>query len=516
MKYKPEDEQALLEDVLSFAYDPVGFVRYIYPWGEPGTPLETVPGPRAWQMEFLEAVRDHVQRQSILFDLDRAEDALIYKEAIASGRGIGKTALLAMLSHWQVSCHLGAHVLVTANTESQMRSATFPEFGRWFQLGLNAHWWDVESLAVRPQAWLSRRVQDELRIDDRYWGVAGKNWTEENPDAFVGPHNSYGLALIMDEASGIPEPIWTAASGFFTEMNPFRFWIAFSNPRRNSGAFFDRFHHPDIGHGWRRKQIDARTVKEVEQSIFESTIRAYGPDSDQARVEVYGQFPEQGEGQLIANSVVREAQRREISPAEDNDEPIIMGVDPAPRGRTVIRFRQGRDAKTFPVVELNGADNTAIADKIVELNNQYDCDAIVVDQGLGTGVIDELKRRRVHAIEVGFGFKPENPEGEWGLRGGELWGALRDWLPTGCIDDSPRLFNDLTKRTWKWYGGREDGKKTLNSKREMAKEGTPSPDDADALALTFAPRLPRRSVRARRLASPSQVPIAAGLDAPLL
>ena len=32
-------EQQLVEDILSFANDPLGYVWYAFPWGEPGTEL---------------------------------------------------------------------------------------------------------------------------------------------------------------------------------------------------------------------------------------------------------------------------------------------------------------------------------------------------------------------------------------------------------------------------------------------------------------------------------------------
>ncbi len=512
MKYRRDQEQQLLEDILSFSHDPEGFSLYAYPWGEKGTPLEHSKGPRGWQREVNEEIKHHIIQQQLKFDLEDLNNLEIFREAIASGRGIGKSAEFGMLANWMVSTHLGSAVQVTANTESQMRTKTFPEFARWFTLAINGHWWDPESLAVRPQDWIASLLRDQLKIDTKYWGVFGQNWSEENPDAFAGLHNNYGLAVFFDESSGIPEPIWKVTHGFFTELNPFRLWITFSNPRRNSGAFFDRFNDPNKGKGWRTRQIDSREVEGVDPSIFQSIIDEYGEHSDTARVEVYGQFPEQGEGQLIANSLVLGAQQREIHYSEDNDQPVIMGVDPAPRGRTVIRMRQGRDAKSFPVTVLNGADNKAIADKVVELINRFNPDAVAVDAGNGTGVIDDLVGRNVRVHEVWFGNKAENTNGEFALMSGQLWGDVRDWLSKGSIDKSPTLYRDLTVRTWKWYGGTEDGKKALTSKRDMEKDGIPSPDDADALALTFYPKVPKRNKSLHRGVFGATAPVAAGVS----
>ena len=511
MKYRPEQEEELITDLLAFSHDPEGFVQYAYPWGERGTPLENFKGPRGWQREVLQEVRNHTIDQT--FSHQNGLDLSVFREAVASGRGIGKSALFGMLAHWHHSTHLGAGTLFTANTEGQLRSRTFPEIGRWIGMSINSHWYEIDALKIYPKAWLSELVQEQLKINPLYWVIQGANWSEENPDAFAGMHNSYGLLVAFDEASGIPKAIGNVTQGFFTEVNPFRYWIMFSNPRRNSGMFYDLFHDPNLADLWRTRQIDARQVEGSDQSVYQAIIQEHGEFSDTARVEVFGQFPEAGEDQFITNPVVRQAQQREL-PSFDNGEPLIMGVDPAPRGRTVIRFRQGRDARSIPPVVLNGVENVGIANKVLELVDKYNPDAVAIDAGNGTGVIDILRRSRVKVFEVWFGAAAENSAGEFATLGSELWGHVRDWLPGGCIDGSETLFRDLTSRTWKWFG-REDGKKILESKKNMAREGVPSPDDGDALALTFYPRVPRRDRRAMHGAS-GGVHIAAGLDDPIL
>lgn len=179
----------------------------------------------------------------------------------------------------------------------------------------------------------------------------------------------------------------------------------------------------------------------------------------------------------------------------DPGEPLILGVDPAPRGRTAWRFRQGRNARnccwqdTFG--ELDKADNVEIAHKVLELVRTWKPDAVVVDFGMGTGVIDVLKRAGGRVVEVRFGDAPAQRKGEWATRGTELWAMMRDWLPTGMLEPSDRLLNELTNRSWRWYG-REEGRKILEGKMSMKARGVSSPDMADALALTFAVSPPRR------------------------
>ena len=60
---------------------------------------------------------------------------------------------------------------------------------------------------------------------------------------------------------------------------------------------------------------------------------------------------------------------------------------------------------------------------------------------------------------------------------------MKEWLLSGAIDKHPELEADLTGP-----GIRPDNRQRvwLESKETMKKRGVDSPDDGDALALTFA------------------------------
>ena len=46
-------ERQLVDEIGSFAHDPLGFVQFAYPWGEAGTELADATGPRDWQQKLL-------------------------------------------------------------------------------------------------------------------------------------------------------------------------------------------------------------------------------------------------------------------------------------------------------------------------------------------------------------------------------------------------------------------------------------------------------------------------------
>lgn len=488
MKFSAVDEQSLMKDLWTpeIADNPENFALYVYPWGHKGTPLEQHKGPRGWQREVFQEITRFIATGQFNQANDLPTD--VFREAVASGRGPGKSTLFAMLAHWFQSTRLGGTVIVTANTEAQLRSRTMAEFSKWFTLALNSHWFLVETLRVTPQSWFMARVKDQLKIDPGYYYVQAQTWSEEKPDAFAGAHNPRGMMVLFDEAAGIPRPIWTVTQGFFTEPIVDRYWLAFSNPRKNSGPFFDCFH--DNKPFWRTRQIDSRTVEGTDAAYLDSVIAQEGGiDTDGARVEVLGQFPQQGDNQFISSTVVREAQQREL--VHDPFEPLILGVDPAPRGRTALRFRQGRDARTIPPVILQRTkDTNEIVDAVVAAIQQYNPDAICCDQGNGTGVIDALRARKIKVFAVDFGGASHSSQ--WAHRGTELWATIRDWLPGAMIDSSPQLYRDLTVREFRQLEHGREGVIILETKKELASRGIPSPDDADALACTFAVRMPRR------------------------
>ena len=68
----------------------------------------------------------------------------------------------------------------------------------------------------------------------------------------------------------------------------------------------------------------------------------------------------------------------------------------------------------------------------------------------------------------------------------EIWGVMREWLAGGMIDDDPELKEDLTAVEYGYTMKEGRDAVILEKKEHMKKRGLASPDDGDALALTFA------------------------------
>jgi hypothetical protein len=482
--YSAEDEQELMARLWAPAIkdNPLAFVMFAFPWGQPGTPLEHFKGPRKWQREVLQTIADHIKANKGLMDFNTL------RHAVSSGRGIGKSALVSWITIWMLTTRIGSTTIISANSESQLRSVTWAEITKWLATAINSHWFEVSATRLMPAKWLTELVERDLKKGTRYWGVEGRLWSAENPDAYAGVHNFDGVLVVFDEASGIDDSIWAVTSGFFTENTPNRFWMAFSNPRRNTGYFYEAFNSKR--EFWTTKVVDARTVEGTDKQVYQQIIDEYGADSSQAHVEVYGQFPSEGDDQFISASLVDEAMKR--PKYQDQSAPIVIGVDPASFGAdaTVIAIRQGRDI--IAIQRHRGDDTMTVVGHVIEAIEEYKPALVVIDEGgLGAGIVDRLKEQRYKVKGINFGSKSASPI-MYGNKRAEMWGKMKDWLKTASIPLDRFLKTDLISPMMK-----PDSKGTifLESKKDMKARGLASPDAADAICVTFAFPVAHREAR---------------------
>jgi hypothetical protein len=195
--YDAEGEQLLMSRLWAptIADDPEAFVLFAFPWGQPNTPLAKFKGPRTWQRKILRKIATHIKTNRGQVDMDAL------RQAVASGRGIGKSALVAWLILWMLTTRIGSSVIVSANSEAQLRSVTWGELQKWATMVINNHWWESSATKLVPAKWLTELVERDLKKGTRYWAAEGKLWSEENPDSYAGVHNHDGMMLIFDEAS---------------------------------------------------------------------------------------------------------------------------------------------------------------------------------------------------------------------------------------------------------------------------------------------------------------------------
>ena len=468
MTMSEAEQEKIIKFVAKTKSDPSLYAMGAYDWGNGS--LEGSSGPRKWQAAILDCIGKHLRDPKKRFTPLRI--------AVASGHGVGKSCLVSMIIDWAMKAP-DTKIVVTASTDKQLKTKTWPEVEKFQRLSLTKDWFSVTATSV------ASADPDHART----WRADAIPFNEEEPEAFAGLHNKgKRIVLIFDEASAVADKIWEVAEGAMTDEGTEIIWLAFGNPTRGSGRFRDCFGR--FKHLWTQFQIDSRTVEGTNKQQLQEWVETYGEDSDFVRVRVRGEFPRAGNMQFIPGDIVEAARKRE--PYHKIGDARVMAVDVSRFGddESVIAFRVGRDAASRAWITLRNTDTMTLAARVVQEANEFKPDAIFVDGGgVGGGVIDRLNMLRQPVIEVQFGAKSDNsnPEKESNIvyanKRAEIWGAMRDWLRGAAIPDDPDLAMQLTGCEYGFVI--KDGRDAiqLEKKQDMKKRGLSSPDRGDALAL---------------------------------
>lgn len=473
-------EREVWADLARFSLDPLGYAV----WNWPNADL------RSWQYEWLEVIGRQLQDPETHFQP--------IQTARASGHGIGKSTGVAILANWGIETCDFTRGVVTANTDTQLRTKTWPEVTKWHDTSL-----------------VTKLLKDEFKVTatalhhrkhERTWRIDAVPWSEHNTEAFAGLHNKgKRLVVLFDEASAIADKVWEVTEGALTDEDTEIIWAVKGNPTRTNGRFRECFGARK--HRWNIANIDSRTVDGTNKKQIAKWVEDYGEDSDFVRVRVRGQFPRASSQQFIDSEVVSEAMVR--APIGGLRDPLIMSIDIARGGadNCVIAYRRGLDAQSIPWVIIPGTEarnSEKFIAKVVDLATTDDRfkrpDAIIVDEtGIGGPILDRLRTLLGDEAQVyGVQFGGASPRSNLADMRTFIWWQMRDALRVGlAIPNDPILELELT--TPEFSHNKQD-KVKLESKEDMA-ERVPelgSPDRADALAVGFAYKIQPRDHTAVR------------------
>lgn len=455
-----EVELELIKLIGSCAKDPLRFVLMAFPWGF--GELSKFDGPDEWQRRILCDIRDGLTTPSEAIQI-----------AVASGHGIGKSALVAWIIYWAMSTMEDTKGIVTANTETQLKTKTWAELAKWHRMAINAHWFELTATALFARD----------KAHEKTWRLDMVAWSEKNSEAFAGLHNKgKRVLLVFDEASAIPDSIWEVAEGALTDEDTEIIWCCFGNPTRSRGRFAECFSR--FKRRWRTYQIDSRTVKMTNKVQLQAWMEDYGEESDFFKVRVRGVFPSSDTNALLsplelAGAVARRYVQRDIDHAAK-----IIGNDVARQGGddSVIARRQG--LQVFPLKAVHIPDSMLVAAAVALAQDEWQgVDATFVDAsgGYGTGVIDKLRTLHRDCIEVYFSGKANDKR--YFNKRSEMFFELALWVRAGgSLPDDPFLIEELGAITYTFQGDSF----RICEKDDIKSEIGRSPDRADSVALTFA------------------------------
>lgn len=466
-----QPELDLASDLGELSRDPYKAVLYGFPWGEGD--LADSAGPRKWQKEVLDYIGEHLSNDATRFQPCRI--------AISSGHDIGKSSLIAMTIWWAMSSFENCRCNLTANTDNQLKTKTSPELAKWFRLAINSHWFDktVTSVKVLPEYGSTQEWRTDLLA-----------WSEENPAASAGLHNKgKRLLFIIDEASEVPQIIFDTAEGVMLDEGTEIIWIVCGNPTRNKGPFYDIVFGKRRNR-WKTWTIDSRTVEGTNKEQLRQWEQDYGEDSDFFRVRARGLPPVAESAQFIDQDLIDAAQKRRAITLPD--EPLVAGVDFAWGGAddNVIRFRCGLDAASIKPIKIKGEftrDPAVLTGKLGDIlsstfNGRKIAMLFLDSAGIAAPVESRLRQLGYRNITT-VNFGAHSPDIKCAYMRDYMWQKMKEWLKDGSIDADPGLAADLAGPCL--VSDRQQRIK-LEDKELMKKRGLDSPDDADALALTFA------------------------------
>jgi hypothetical protein len=459
------DQAALVRDIAGFTHNPLGFVLYAFEWGK-GELQDYTDGPEDWQRSLLKEIGDKLAS-------GRLTQEQVIQEAVSSGHGVGKSALVAWLTLWALSTFEDTRGIITANTEAQLKTKTWPEISKWYRKCITKDWFTLTATSIYSS--------DEAHA--KTWRVDQIVWSLENTEAFAGLHNKgKRILVIYDEASAIPDPIWEVTEGALTDSGTEIIWLVCGNPTRNTGRFAET--QGKYRHRWTTRQVDSRTVRITNKKQIQQWIDDEGEDSDFVRVRVRGMAPRSSMLEFIGAEDYDRCIKYRASGYETMAK--VFGMDCARFGddQNVIRMRQGR--KVTLIRKWRGLDTQQSASILAEESAKHTPDAIFVDGGgPGGGIIDRARVLidKEKVIEINFGGEASN-KADYANKRAEMWGEMRRAMREGLeFEDNKDLRADLLGPTYT-YTNKEQI--LLEKKKDMKKRGLASPDDGDAIALTFA------------------------------
>lgn len=232
---------------------------------------------------------------------------------------------------------------------------------------------------------------------------------------------------------------------------------------------------------WRRNKI----AELKDASLFKQEYPATAAEA----------FQMSGHDSFIKPALVAQARKNE----REESGPLVIGFDPARFGDDGSAMVRRRGRKAFGVERRHKLTTMQGAGWLKLVIDQEKPARVFIDVGgLGIGIYDRL-------VEMGYGdvvaavnfgsspleppqFGPDGKEigGGPANRRAEMWMKSRDWLEQEGGVDIPDLDSLQADACAPGYKYDSNSRVLLERKEDMRKRGVPSPDEWDALALTFA------------------------------
>jgi len=410
------------------------------------------------------------RQEEILKELFRSR-RLVVRSANAVGKSwTAAQAVVLFATHFRP-----AVVVTTAPTFRQVRDIIWREIRKTWRSALNRGY----RLGEEP-------LQTTWRPDPNVLvtGIAVPDWATANLQGLHAEH----ILVVVDEAQGLSWDVWTALQTLL--RGQFSYLLMIGNPTVPEGPFYEAFRDPRFAK-MSISALECPNVVEgriavpglVTKEDVEEIRQRYGENSWEWKVWVLGEFAERSEDVLVALSWVEKAGLR----SEPGEGRVEVGADIARYGgdHTVFVARKGGCA--FALQECPPGSTMETAGRLTAFARKVKAELIKVDAtGVGAGVVDRLKEQGYPVVGVEFGGRPIERD-RFENKSAEMWWNLAEMLQKGeawgPVFKDRNVVRDLTGRKYSYTSA---GRIKLESKEQMRKQGVPSPDWGDAVALAYA------------------------------
>jgi hypothetical protein len=403
------------------------------------------------------------------------------KISITSGHGTGKSSGISMVILWFLFVNYNSQVPCTAPTADQMYDVLWKELSIWIDRmpkGIKGQYeWNKDHIRMveSPETWFAR----------------AKTSSKENSEALAGVHADHVLT-IADEASGVEEKIFNTAEGAWTSGDILV--ILISNPTRAEGYFYDTHHK--LKQNWQTLVFSSIESPIVDRTYEANIAERHGRDSVEYGIRVLGKFPPRGD--MDDSGFIPLYNDNDIHTQPDFGEGTkfkgvsVIGVDPAGEGDDKTSWWIRDHFKAKKLHEEKVSTSKGIAEKTITFMEQYGVSPrnVVVDSfGVGADVAKEIAiisggRYNVYSVNVGDLSDKEEDQEIFTNKRAEMYWKQKLWFRAGgeMIENENAKAELMTIK----YKRNIKGKIQIMSKLDMRKKfGHKSPNDADALALTF-------------------------------
>lgn len=443
---------------------------------------EYLTDPALWAKEVLGKTMWSKQREIATSIVENTHTAVV------SCNGAGKSGLAGMLAVWWVAVHEPKEVAVicSAPTYVQIARVLFTEMKNNFDLA-KANGVTLPGHINQSQEW---------KLDDGFVMAWGRRPADKDLiSSFQGIHRRY-VMVILDEAGGIPEDLYTATEAV-TNTEGARV-LAIGNPDSRGTPFHKIFREDPTWHKIKISAFDTPnfTGEEVPEELKPLLIQtswverqkiSWGEDSARYKSKILAEFPDEADNTFFSQSAIDRGVDTDIE--EDYNNEAWLGVDLARFGEDNSEVYINRGGRCRKIATWTKATSIESATRIHNLAIEHGATQVRIDAaGLGGPIVDQVAAlandKYIVISMLGSAASPDNTR--WINARAHNYDTLREAMLDGKIDidpDDKQLLDEMLMIQYKFS---PKGAIQIESKDDMRSRGVKSPDSLDALVYATA------------------------------